>query len=122
MTAGWARARLAVFALMAGCAAPVPPAPSTPPAPAPVLVGDVNVPTPALLELRAPELRGRFGEPHQARRDGGAEIWNYEASGLCRLNLVLQREHGSLKVVHAQARMAAGGSEDACLRALERRR
>ena len=122
MAAGWARARLAVFALMAGCAAPVLPVPPAPPAPVPVLVGDVNVPTPALLELRAPDLRGRFGEPHQARRDGGAEIWNYEAPGLCRLNLVLQRERGSLTVVHAQARMAAGGSEDACLRALERRR
>ena len=122
MTAGWARARLAVFALMAGCAAPVPPAPSTPPAPAPVLVGDVNVPTPAQLELRAPELRGRFGEPHQARRDGGAEIWNYEASGLCRLNLVLQRERGTQKVVHAQARMPAGGAEAVCLERLGRRR
>ena len=109
----------AAVLLMAGCAAPpVPQAPVS----APAIAGYVNVPTPVLLELRAPDLRARFGEPRGTRRDGGAEIWHYEASGLCRLNLVLQRERGTQKVVHAQARMAGGGNEDMCLRALEQRR
>ena len=119
MAAGMARAWFAVLVLMAGCAAPAPL--KAPPAPTPVVQGDVNVATPTLLELRAPELRARFGEPGRARRYGGAEIWNYEAPGVCRLNLVLQRERGGLKVVHAQARMAGGGTEAACLRGLERR-
>ena len=112
----------AILALVAGCAAPGP-------MPKPAMTGtgvapavDVSVPTPALLELRAPDLRARFGEPGQTRRDGGAEIWNYEMPGMCRLNLVLQRDRGAQKVVHAQARMATGGTEDRCLRALELRR
>lgn len=112
----------ALLALLASCAAPTP-APPPVPAPAAVLPpGDVNVPTPALLELRAPELRARFGEPRSTRRDGGADIWTYEAPGTCRLNLVLQRDRGTLKVVHAQARMPAGGGEAVCLERLERRR
>jgi len=85
-----------------------------PPAPA-------NVALPGLLELRAPELRTRFGAPRQTRRDGGAEIWNYEAPGTCTVNLVLQRERGGQKVVHAQGRLAAGVQAAACLRAIEQR-
>lgn len=114
----------AMLALVAGCAAPAPqgsgraPAIPTPAGPA----SDVNVPTPSLLELRVPELRARFGEPGSTRRDGGAEIWTYEALGTCRLNLVLQRERGTQKVVHAQARMPAGGAEAVCLERLGRRR
>ena len=53
----------------------------------------------------------RVGPPTQQRRDGGAVIWNYEAAGVCRLNLVLQRERGGQKVVHAQARLAPGVGE-----------
>jgi hypothetical protein len=109
-----------MLALLAGCAAPRPPAPP----PVPVSPGppvEVNVPTPSLLDLDAPALRARFGPPIQARRDGGAEIWNYEAADFCRLNLVLQRLGRTQRVVHAQARMDDGGTEAMCLSRLERR-
>ena len=110
---------LGALALAAGCAPkppPPPPAPIPPPAPA----VEVNVPVTSLLDLTVADLRTRFGEPHQSRRDGGAEVWNYEVPSLCRLNLVLQRMGRTQKVVHAQARIEPGGTEADCLRRLGR--
>ncbi len=117
-------ATLAALAWLAACAAPPqggttggttagtapqPAAtPETPPA-------EASLPVDSLLHVRTSELRTRFGDPHGQRRDGGAIVWNYEADGVCRLNLVLQGVRGAAaEVVHAQARMAPGGTEDAC--------
>ncbi|MCX7375816.1 MAG: hypothetical protein NTY94_03655 [Alphaproteobacteria bacterium] len=117
-------ATLAALAWLAACAAPPqggttagttvgtapqPAAtPETPPA-------EATLPVDSLLHVRTGELRARFGDPHGQRRDGGAIVWNYEADGVCRLNLVLQGVRGAAaEVVHAQARMAPGGTEEAC--------
>jgi len=130
-------AGMAAAALIAGCATPpsgsqivapgtqvamaagvVPQPSATPPA---ATLAEANLPMDVLLEVQGSTLRARFGEPHQERRDGGAQVWNYEAPGLCRLNLVMQSvRRAPLKVVHAQARMAGGGTEETCLRQLER--
>lgn len=115
---------LAALAVLAGCAQPA--APPAPPRPAAPLPGSepappAALPLPGLLELRSPQLQARFGPPHQTRRDGGAEVWGYEAPGTCSVNLVLQRERGGPKVVHAQARLAPGANEAGCLRAIERK-
>ncbi len=126
---------LAVLALLAACATPPeggPPSAALPPgaglgtgigsgtgsaaAPQADAEAEANVPLDQLLHVRTGELRARFGDPHAQRRDGGAIVWNYEADGLCRLNLVLQGVRGApAEVVHAQARIAEGGSEAACL-------
>jgi hypothetical protein len=74
-----------------------------------------------LLYLPTPAVQARFGPPHHTRRDGGAEVWGYDAPATCSVNLVLQRERGGQKVVHAQARLAPGANEAACLRAIERK-
>lgn len=113
-------ATLAALAWLAACAAPpqggttagtAPTSgatPETPPA-------EAILPVESLLHVRTSELRARFGDPHGQRRDGGAIVWNYEADGVCRLNLVLQGVRGAAaEVVHAQARMAPGGTEEAC--------
>jgi len=125
-------AGMAAAALIAGCATPPSGsqivAPATQVAMAAGVVpqlsatlAEANLPMDVLLEVQGSTLRARFGEPHQARRDGGAQVWNYEAPGLCRLNLVMQSvRRAPLKVVHAQARMAGGGTEETCLRQLER--
>ncbi|MCC6716881.1 MAG: hypothetical protein IT555_03275 [Acetobacteraceae bacterium] len=118
-------AGLILLALIAGCARPAPTGTSrmaAAPAPASTVEpAEHNVPTPSLLDLTTQDLRARFGEPQQQRRDGGAEVWNYEAADVCRLNLVLQRQRRAQKVVHAQARMDEGGSEGECLSRLELR-
>ncbi len=115
---------VSALALVGACTPPPsPPPPSPPPGVAePALpAGPATVATPSLLEVRAPELLARFGEPALRRRDGGAETWIYEAAGLCRLNLVLQRERGTQKVVHAQARLVPPAGEASCLAGLGRR-
>ena len=111
---------LGALALAAGCAPKAPPPPPAAPAPPPAPAAEVNVPTPSLLDLTVTDLRARFGEPHQSRRDGGAEVWNYEVPDLCRLNLVLQRMGRTQKVVHAQARLEPGATEADCLHRLSR--
>ena len=120
----WAGA--VALVLIAGCAPQGGPrmgAPRVPALPAdPPLSAEVTVPISSLLDARGQDLVARFGEPGQRRRDGGAEVWNYEAPGLCRLNLVMQRQRGTQLVVHAQARMARGGTEMACVGGLEKRR
>lgn len=117
---------LGMAALAAGCAAPQQDASSVSPAamiatPAPAVPqAETSVPVESLLYLRASQVRARFGEPHETRRDGGAQVWNYEADGLCRLNLVMQSlRRAPLTVVHAQARLASGTDRD-CLSALGR--
>lgn len=118
-------APFAVLLALAACAQPPgggeagtavgtlpPPAADTPAA-------EASVPMDSLLHVRTGELRARFGDPHAQRRDGGAIIWNYEADGVCRLNLVLQGVRGAAaEVVHAQARMAPGGTEANCFERL----
>ena len=111
----------AVLALLSACTAPPPPGA----APAPQGETAIAVPPPAavpvqaLLYESAGAVRARFGDPHAQRRDGGAVVWNYEADGLCRLNLVLQGVRGTAQqVVHAQARLSQGGTEAACLERL----
>jgi len=80
---------------------------------------ETSLPVDTLLYERASAVRARFGDPHAQRRDGGAVVWNYEADGLCRLNLVLQGVRGApQQVVHAQARLSEGGTEAACLERL----
>ncbi len=106
--------------VLVGACTPPPAPPLRVAEPAPP-AGPATVATPSLLEVRAPELLARFGEPAQRRRDGGAEIWVYESAGLCRLNLVLQRERGTPKVVHAQARLVPPAGEASCLDGLGRR-
>jgi len=101
-------AALAVLAWLAACAAPpeggpasaglpraAGPAGAAPGDPAAEAPGEANVPMDSLLHVRTGELRARFGDPHAQRRDGGAIVWNYEADGLCRLNLVLQGVRGA---------------------------
>jgi hypothetical protein len=118
-------ATLAALAWLAACATPPqggtsagtpagsgratePGTPDVPPA-------EASLPMDSLLHVRTSELRARFGDPHDQRRDGGAIVWNYEADGVCRLNLVLQGVRGTpAEVVHAQARMAPGGTEATC--------
>lgn len=114
----------AALALVSACAAPPPG--GTPPAQHVVLPtavpeapAEVSLPVESLLHERASAVRARFGDPHAQRRDGGAVVWNYEADGLCRLNLVLQGVRGApAEVVHAQARLSEGGTEGACLERL----
>ena len=115
---------MGALALIGACTPP----PSPPlPSPQPGLaepaapVAPPTVATPSLLEVRAPELLARFGEPAQRRRDGGAEVWVYEVAGTCRLNLVLQRDRGTQSVVHAQARLVPPASVAVCLDGLGRR-
>jgi hypothetical protein len=80
---------------------------------------ETSLPVDSLLYERASAVRARFGDPHAQRRDGGAVVWNYEADGLCRLNLVLQGVRGApQQVVHAQARLSEGGTEAVCLERL----
>jgi len=128
---GRAAAALAALAWLAACAVPEggPPSAALPrgsagataDASADEVPTEANVPMDSLLHVRTGELRARFGDPHGQRRDGGAIVWNYEADGLCRLNLVLQGVRGApAEVVHAQARLSEGGSEAACLERLQR--
>ncbi len=110
----------AALVLVSACAAPPPGGRTSgqqvelPAAPV-----EASLPVETLLYERASAVRARFGEPHAQRRDGGAVVWNYEADGLCRLNLVLQGVRGApQQVVHAQARLFEGGTETACLERL----
>ncbi len=113
-------ATLAALAWLAACAAPPQGGTTAGTAPQPAATpetppAEATLPVDSLLHVRTGELRARFGDPHGQRRDGGAIVWNYEADGVCRLNLVLQGVRGAAaEVVHAQARMAPGGTEDAC--------
>jgi hypothetical protein len=120
---------LGMAALAAGCAAPqqaaAPPSPAamiTTPTPSPPQPqAETNVPVESLLYVRAAQVRARFGEPHETRRDGGAQVWNYEAEGQCRLNLVMQSlRRAPLTVVHAQARLTGETTDKACLSVLGR--
>jgi hypothetical protein len=112
---------MAALALLAGCAQPPAAPPGTPPPPPATAAPPTNLPLPGLLYLPTPAVQARFGPPHHTRRDGGAEVWGYDAPATCSVNLVLQRERGGQKVVHAQARLAPGANEAACLRAIERK-
>src|SRR3954463_15103025 len=96
---------LAALALLAACAAKPPGrsagTASVEPTPAEAPAAETNMALDSLLHVRTGELRQRFGDPHAQRRDGGAIVWNYEAEGVCRLNLVLQGVRGAAaEVVH----------------------
>lgn len=118
------RAWWAALLLVSACAAP-PPKGGVPESAAETVSAvpppPLAVPVQALLYESAGAVRARFGDPHAQRRDGGAVVWNYEADGLCRLNLVLQGVRGTAQqVVHAQARLSEGGTQAACLERLRR--
>lgn len=99
-----------------GEAAPPPPLPdarhgatTTPalaapgPLPPPLPRGSAPVAASALLRRSGTELRAVLGEPALRRAEGVAEIWLYEAPR-CRLDVILYREDGAMRVAHAEAR------------------
>lgn len=80
-------------------ALPLPPTDSTP-----RRAGSSPPATAALLQGIGPaEVISALGEPSLRRREGGAEIWLYQAAD-CRLDLIFYPEAGRLLVAHAAAR------------------
>ncbi len=70
----------------------------------------------ALLEYSDRQVVEMLGRPSLRRPEGSTEAWLYAAPDGCRLDLVLFRDGGGARVVHAQARVPKSGNETACLR------
>ncbi len=100
----WARLLPALLAL-AGCAAPSAVATAPPPSggrsvarvPAPAKIADLvgDGPDAVMASLGTPSLR---------RKDGEAEVWLYQGTGDCRVDLVFYREAAGLRLTDARTR------------------
>lgn len=96
------------------------PLPAPPNVMAPRRPGDSPPATAATLQGRTPDqIISALGEPALRRREGGAEIWLYQADD-CRLDLVFYPEASQLRLAHAAARALGARrlTETACLHAI----
>lgn len=96
------------------------PMPAPPISSAPRQTGASPPASAALLQGRDPAaVLAALGEPALRRREGGAEIWLYQAAD-CRLDLVFYAEPAGLVLAHAAARAfgARRLTEAACLAAI----
>jgi hypothetical protein len=62
-----------------------------------------------VIGLSGQEVMARLGRPNWTRRERPAEVWQYEA-GACTLDLYLYQDHGTDRVIHAEARDRAAAS------------
>lgn len=80
-------------------------------------------PDPArLMGAGGPGVRALLGEPDLLRREAGASVWQYRATG-CVLDVYLYPEGGERRVLHLEARDAATApmATPECLKRLLRR-
>ena len=96
--------------------------PSPPSASAPRRMGSNPPAAASALQGQEPEaVISALGEPALRRREGGAEIWLYQAPD-CRLDLVFYPEASRLVLAHAAARASGARrlTESACMEAVAR--